>query len=533
MKELKKLFYGGRIYTMSDRQPVCDAMIVDRDRISWIGAAAALSSVPSDSYEIIDLDGQIVLPGFIDSHTHLVFWALSRTRIDLDGATSYEDAHNIIRTFVAKQPRKERSLMIGKGWKKEQWQQVRWPHKADLDRIIPDRPVAIFSKDEHLLWVNSVVLKMANINRDTVSPAGGEINRDASGEATGILRDNAMNLVGRLLQPPPAREMNKVMAEGFAQMYRKGCVGVCSFDGINGFETLQSLDIAGKLPVKVVYYLPATLADHAIALKWQSGYGSEWLKIGGVKAFADGALGSQTALMLKPFHGTKHNTGIEATTPEELKRLVAITSKAGLACAIHAIGDKANRNVLDAFEASGRFRSARVRHRIEHCQIIAPEDLKRFASLKLIASMQPSHATADIDLMKLYLGERRKDSYRFRTLAKLGVAHCYGSDAPIEPLDPLAGIYAAVTGKPPGGKTCFNSRETITVEQAVRGFTLGGARAVGEDHQRGSFSAGMKADFAILDRDIMRLRPEAILKATVMATYINGELKYSQEGFLD
>lgn len=533
MTDLKKLFYGGRIYTMSDRQPVCDAMIVDRDRISWIGNATDLSSVPSDSYEIIDLDGCIILPGFIDSHTHIVFWALSRTRIDLDGTNSYENALQIIRDFAAKQPKRNKTWLIGKGWKREQWQKVRWPHKSDLDRIVPDRPVAIYSKDEHLLWVNSQALRMTGIDRHTVEPEGGKIDRDQSGDATGVLRDNAMKLVRPLLQPPPAREINKAMADGFAEMYRRGCVGVSSFDGISGFETLQSLDIAGRLPVRVTYYLPVSLVDHAIELKWRSGFGSEWLKIGGVKAFADGALGSQTALMLKPFKGSRDNSGIEVASCEELKKLVTMTSKAGLACAIHAIGDRANRNVLDAFEATKRLHPQVIRHRIEHCQIIAPTDLKRFASLKLTASMQPSHATADLDLMKRYLGERQKNSYRMRTLANLGVAQCFGSDAPIEPLNPLAGIYAAVVGKRPGGRTCFNSKETITVERAVRGFTLGGAEAVGEDRHRGSLAAGMKADFVVLDRDILRLSAKQILKTEVVATYINGELKYSEDGFLD
>ncbi len=529
---LKKLFYGGRVYTMADRPVACDAMIVDRDRISWIGSSTELSSVPSDSFELIDLDGQIILPGFIDSHTHLVYWALSRQQIDLDGAPSYENALRIIRDFASKRPKSDRSWLTGKGWKKEQWRKIRWPHRAELDRVVPDRPVAIYSKDEHLLWVNSKALGIAGIDRATPDPEGGEIGRDSDGEATGILRDRAIRLVLRHVRPPSLREAEKAMMSAFAEMFRQGCVGATSFDNVRGFEILQSLDVAGRLPVRVVYHFPHDRATEDIVLWMKAGFGSEFLKIGGIKVFADGALGSQTALMFKPFVGSKDNSGIETTTPDELRRIVSKATKAGMACAIHAIGDRANRNVLDAVEAVGRHVSPRFRHRIEHCQIVDPRDIKRFAGLNVIASMQPSHATADIDLMKRYLGPRRKDSYRFRTLARMGLTLCFGSDAPIEPLNPLHGIYAAVTGKSTGGRECFNARETLKVTQAVRGFTRAGAEAVGDAECRGSLVAGKKADFIVLDRDIMKLEAEQILRAHVTATYVNGELKHCAEGFL-
>lgn len=532
-RQVKKLFYGGRIYTFADRLKVCDAMIVDRDRIDWIGSATQLSSVPSDSYEMIDLDGQTVLPGFIDSHTHLVFWALSRQRVNLDGATSYENALKIIRDYANRQSRSSRSWILGKGWKKEQWRQVRWPHKSELDKAVPDKPVAIFSKDEHLLWVNSKALTIAGIDRDTPDPEGGEIGRDGDGETTGILRDKAINLVYRHVTMPALREATTLMAPAFEEMFRLGCVGASSFDNTWGFEVLQSLDIAGKLPVRVTYYFPHDPDTEDAVFKMKAGFGSEHLKIGGIKIFADGALGSQTALMFKPFAGSQDNTGIEATSPEELRRVIAKASRAGMPCAIHAIGDRANRQVLDAFEAVGKRVSTRFPHRIEHCQIVDPKDVRRFAELGITASMQPSHATADIDLMKRYLGQRQKNAYRLRTIARSGAAMCFGSDAPIEELNPLHGIYAAVTGKAIGGRVCYNSSETLSVTQAVRGFTLGAAEAVGEANQRGNLVVGKKADFVVLDRDIMRVRAEEMLRSIVTATYINGELMYAVDGFVD
>ncbi len=531
MNDTSALFFGGRIYTMDKRLPVCDAMIVRSGRIAWLGTAGDLSEVPSNRYELIDLDGRTVFPGFIDSHTHLVFWALSRTQIDLDGAVSYEDALARIKKHLRVFPPRKNAWIMGQGWKKEQWKFIRWPHLRDLDKLIPNNPAAIYSKDEHLLWANSRALEISGIDAGTPNPAGGEIMRGEDGKINGILKDNACKPVIEKYVPPSYREMLPIMEAGFAEMYRQGCVGVTSFDSINGIEMLQALDVENRLPVKVNYYLPVNRLEDAVRLKLRSGFGSAHLKIGGVKIFSDGALGSQTALMLRPFKGSKTNTGIEVASSAELKQLIGLATKSGLACAIHAIGDRANRNVLDAYEAAGRHVSRRYRHRIEHCQILNKADLPRIAKLGVVASVQPSHATADIDIMKRYLGDRQKDSYRMRSLAKLGITQCFGSDAPIEDLHPLHGIYAAVTGKRIGGKVCFNRSETVSVEQAIRGFTIEGTRTVGDDEERGSLSVGKAADFVILDRDLMRCRSEQILDTDVVATYIDGELKYSGNGF--
>ncbi|MCC6964616.1 MAG: amidohydrolase [candidate division Zixibacteria bacterium] len=532
MTTLKTLIFGGRIYTMEARLPVGDAMIVAGDRIEWIGSIAELSAVPSDAYKLIDLGGRVVVPGFIDSHTHLVFWALSRVQIDLDGARSYEEALERIRKFLKANPPRPGAWVIGKGWKKEQWRTIRWPHRRDLDRIIRSHPVAIYSKDEHQMWVNTMALKMAGITEMTPDPDGGEIKRDPDGTPTGVLKDKADVAIWSVYRQPSAAQMKPVMQAAFEELYRRGCVAVTSFDSLSGHEMLQYLDVGGNLPVRVNYYFPVTVLDEVIKLKLRSGYGSDFLKVGGIKIFSDGALGSQTALMLKPFRGQKHNCGIEVTSRTELTSLIRRATRAGLACAIHAIGDRANRNVLDAYEMVGRHASARHRHRIEHCQIVNATDLPRFKRLGVIASVQPSHATADIDIMKRYLGNRRKDSYRMRTLTRLGVPQCYGSDAPIEELHPLHGIYAAVTGKPVGGAECFNRSETVTVEQALRGFTIAGAAAVGDGAVRGSLAPGKLADFVVLNRDICRNRPEDLLRTEVVATFIGGELKYAESGFL-
>ena len=459
MTSLKKLFYGGRIYTMSDRPAVCDAMIVDGDRISWVGSASELSSVPSDSFELIDLDGQIILPGFIDSHTHLVFWALSRQR-DRSGRSNVlrKRSQESFAISQASSPKSDKSWLVGKGWKREQWRKIRWPHKSELDRVVPDdrwrfsRRTSISSGSIPRRWRWPV-----STGRPP-DPEGGEIGRDETGEATGILRDKAYPYGSRPLKPPSQTRGRKGPEARFCRNVSTG-MRWCLF--IRQSPWFRGAAIAGHCRQTAGQSHLSFSADRATeetVLRMKTGFGSEFLRIGGIKIFADGALGSQTALMFKPFVDSKDNVGIEATSPDELRRIVGKATKAGMACAIHAIGDRANRNVLDAFEAVGRHVSSRFRHRIEHCQIVHPQDIKRFAELKVVASMQPSHATADIDLMKRYLGSRQKDSYRFRTFAKLGLTMCFGSDAPIEPLNPLQAYTPPLPERPVGGKICFNPR---------------------------------------------------------------------------
>ncbi|MFH2056102.1 MAG: amidohydrolase, partial [bacterium] len=410
MKDTAILIFGGRIYTMSDRLPVADALIVRGERIAWIGSAADLSAVPADSFEMIDLQGGIVLPGFVDSHVHLFHWSRSLSEVKLGSASSYDEVLRHIRKYVRKNPTAR--WLGGGGWKIEQWRRPHLLHKDALDHICSDKPLVFFSKDDHTAWVNSRTLQLAGIGPGTPDPPGGVIERDEFGQPTGILREQAAWQLYKIRPQSNPAEARKTLKQGIAEMLRRGCVGVSNFDKSQGWETLEALDIAGELPIRVTQYFSAELLAHLIQVGLKTGFGSAHLKVGGVKLFADGALGSQTALMLKPFVGSK-SSGVEVTSADELKRLIKKCTRHGLSCAVHAIGDRANRNVLDAIAAAQHL-SRRFRHRIEHCQIVSPADVKRFAELGVIASMQPTHATADIDLMRLYLGKRAQHSYRFR-----------------------------------------------------------------------------------------------------------------------
>ncbi len=529
----KKLYFGGRIITMDDRTPFADALITEQDKIVWVGSAHELSAVPSDSYEMIDLDGATMLPGLIDSHAHLVYWSQSLYQVDLDGANSYEDALKRIKLHLTKFPPRGNEWFLGKGWRRDQWRNPRWPDRKELDRLIPDRPAAIFSKDAHALWVNSRALAAAGITRETDDPAGGEIMRDQHHEPTGVLTDEAYKRVWEIHRAPSRASLKRMVREGIERLHRLGCVGVSNFDfEIDRFAVLQELELEGNLPLRVRSYLPVKYLDQITSIFLRTGFGSDNLRVAGVKIFADGALGSQTALMLKPFKGSRNNVGLEVTPPAELVAQIGKATRAGLACAIHAIGDRANRQVLDAIEQVGRHVSKRFPHRIEHCQILNAQDLHRFARLGVTASMQPSHAPSDIDIMKKYLGPRLKDSYRFRSLAKSGVLLALGSDAPIEELHPLHGVYAATTGRRLEGGRSYNSNETLTVAQALHGFTLGGALAVGDGKMRGSLTPGKKADIVIVDTDPLRAKPEQLLATKVLATIIDGEFCFAAEGML-
>lgn len=531
MKQATKLFFGGRIHTMSPDQPEADAMLVEDDRIAWIGTSHELSAVPSDSYDLVDLDGCTILPGLIDSHLHLFLWCRSLAMLNLAGTRSLSDLLKLLKQAGRTARGEKRQRIMGTGLNRVRWRGSIEIRKSDLDKAIPDRPVLLASKDEHTYWVNSRTLELARINRDTPDPDGGVIERDKTGEPNGVLREQAAwNVLG--LQPiPKGREARRLLEAGCAELLKRGCVAVSNFDRIEAFGLLQQLDAEGKLPIRVVQYLPVDVLDSALDAGLRSGFGSEHLCIGGIKLFADGALGSQSALMKKPYLGQPGNRGIAVMSREELVNSARRAARAGLASAIHAIGDQANSNALDALAVCRQGGARGLRHRIEHCQIMDAADVKRFKELNIVASMQPSHAVADIALMNRYLGRRRYHSYRFRSLRQAGVALAFGSDAPIEPPDPLSGIGIARTGKLHVKGECFNRNQLLSPSASLHGFTLGGAVAVGHEKWRGSLEFGKKADFIVVDRDPLRSKMEELVETEVVATYIDGKLRYSLTGF--
>ena len=510
------VLYNGKIYTMDRTAPHAHAVAIAGNRIVAVGDDAQIMRVLAPGGKAVDLRGRTVVPGFTDCHVHFVAYALRLTRIDLSGIESKSEA---IRQ-VAERARMAKSgeWLLGGGWDRNLWEDTSFPTKEELDSVAPGNPVALSSKDGHSLWANSPALARAGITAETHSPPGGEIERQpGTGEPTGILKENAERLVTDVIKKPSLEAIQVALKEAMANAHRAGITGIHDCEDERAFAAFQELSKKGELALRVLMHIPAQNLDDAIGLRLRTGFGGEKLKVGSVKIFADGALGSRTASMLAPYADEPLNLGIAVTSKEEMRELVSKASRAGISAAIHAIGDRANRNVLDILEESRQSgQGMGLRHRVEHVQLLHPTDIPRLAKLGIIASMQPIHATSDMDMVERHWGEERgRGAYAWQSLLEAGAVLAFGSDCPVESLDVLAGIHAAATrrradGSP--GPEGWHPRERITVEDAVRAYTLGAAYASGEEQEKGSITPGKLADLVVLSQDIFVIPAMSILE---------------------
>lgn len=508
------------------------ALAVAGGRVLAVGGAADLAA-DFPRARRVDLLGLPVFPGLIDAHIHLIGYGLSLLEVELRGAGSIVEATRLVSAAAVTLP--SDGWVTGRGWDKNKWPEGRFPNRNDLDPVTGGRPAAMASKDGHLLWVNSAALRAAGITSDTPDPPGGVVSRDSTGEPDGILKEEAAALVRRVMPSPTIEMRERAALEAISDLHRFGLTGVHAFTGTTtagpeAFVALQRLHARGELSMRVVATLPEGHLEAAAAAGMCTGLGDEMLRVGPVKIFADGALGSQTASMLAPYDGQQHNLGVQVRSPAELDRLVAQAVEAGLWTAIHAIGDRANREVLDAFERN-RAASQRLgaRHRIEHAQLLHPEDLPRLAQLGVVASMQPIHATEDREIAERYWGPRARWAYAWRSIASSGVTLAFGSDAPVETPDPWQGMYAAVTRRRAHEKDrgAWYPEECISLKDALRAYTTGAAYAAGTDAWQGTLRPGSVADFIVLDRDPYKGPPEDLLQVRVLATVVDGRFRYA------
>jgi len=520
------LFHSGHIYTQDPGQPYCQAMVIANGRVQWLGNNDDLFAVPADSYAIADLGGRMVLPGFCDAHMHYVFWAQSRSCVNLDGCRSYREVLNKIGTYAAKLAKGE--WLVGQGWQKDQWSRPIWPNRSDLDRVTGNRPAAIFSRDEHLLWVNSVALERGRITADTADPAGGEIARDSSGQPTGILKEKAASLIWRIVPNPSERRTLNALAQAEEECHALGITALSSFDTLDNFSLLQTYHQRRGCRLRIAYYVPAENSADLLRLKLKSGFGDERLWIQGVKIFADGALGSQTAYMFKPYKNHKSYRGISRMPAREMTELIGRCCRGSLNVAVHAIGDRANYQVIRALLKAVGKRAGRFRHRIEHCQVLRKEDLRAFGRYGIIASVQPCHLLSDLDLVAKYWGRRGRYAYAFRSILDGGGKLAFGSDAPIEPPAPLYNIYAAVSRKRLGDGRIFYPAEKVSVAAAIHAHTWGGAWAQEAEPRWGSIKVGNYADIVILENDLHKIRADEIPNVKIVATLFEGEIVYGK-----
>jgi len=517
------LIYNGTIYTQS-HDTVANSMVIYKNRIIAVGNNLQYDD-DFKSYHKIDLKGKTVIPGLVDAHTHFYFFALSLGRVSLAGLDSLEKCLNKIKKFAS--GLKKGEWVVGEGYSLDNFKKRIEPNRYMLDKVTGGRPAFIYSKDQHTAWVNSKALKMANITAATRDPmTGGKIVRFADKTPTGIFKENiAYDKIYELIPSPSRKQIDKLYKKALAFAYKNGVTGIHSFDSSEAFTYFSDLAEENALGLRISYYFPVNKLPELHKNKIYYGSGTEFFRLSGVKIFADGSLGSQTALCFNQYIGSKGNYGIEVTSSGELTSYINSASRLGFPCAVHAIGDKAVANVLDAFEKSRKLDFG-ARHRIEHFQLVRKKDLNRVKRLGVIASMQPSHCPADIKMVHKYWGKRGANAYIFRTIIDKKINLAFGSDAPIEPLKPLEGIAAAVRRALPKSRDVLNPKEKILAKEALYCYTVGSAFASGQEHSRGYLMPGYPADFVILSDDITKIAPSKIYNIEVLATIIDGKIKY-------
>ncbi|MCX7040828.1 MAG: amidohydrolase [Spirochaetes bacterium] len=528
------VLFNGIIHTMDPAAPIASAVAIRSGRIMFVGidedARAALGANPA----VVNLERRCVVPGLTDAHLHFRWYAESLDAVDAEMPTLEQALER-----VAEKARRAGPgvWVTGSGWNHNVWTGQTgaggFPTRQHLDRVAPRNPVALKAKSGHAMWVNSMALERAGISAATSDPVGGKIVRESTGDGrspSGILLENALALVQAAIPAPSPRELARAMKRAQAALHRVGLTGIHDYDGVLAFQALQEMEASGELTLRVVKGIPRELLDEAIALGLRTGFGGERLSIGALKMFADGALGPQTAWMLEPYEGTRDGgCGIPTLTEDQMTDDIRRANASGISCAVHAIGDAACRAMLNACEkaassAGGPARGA-PRNRLEHAQLLHPDDLPRLAQLGVIASMQPLHATSDMLIADRHWGARCAGAYAWRSLLQSGARLAFGSDCPVEIPDPLAGIHAAVTrrradGSP--GPDGWRPEQKLTVEEAVRAYTVGAAYAAGRERERGQIASGMLADLTVLDRDIFAIEPHAIRETKVSATVVDG-----------
>ena len=521
------VFLNGRIYTMDPGRPLAQAVAVRCGRVVEVGDNDRVRALAGRGVQELDLQGRTVLPGFTDSHLHLVWYGLSLRHLQLDGIPTLEE----VVERVAERARSARpgEWIRGRGWNRNLWPGAPFPHKWDLDPVTPRNPVFLPGKDGHSAWANSLALDLAGIHRDTPDPAGGEIERDPeTGQPTGLLKEGpAMNLVQRAAGEPDLSEKMQAVRSAATSLNRMGIVGVHTPEEEHDFSALQDVWREGELPLRVNVMVTERWLAHAVQMGLHGGLGDEFLRASCIKVFADGALGSRTADMWEDYEGEPDNRGIEVTDSKQLAQLVAEAVRGKWNVAIHAIGDRANHRVLGVLEGYN-WRETGLRPRIEHAQLLAAEDIPRFGRIGVVASMQPIHCTSDMLMAEKHWGPRCSGAYAWRSLLGTGAVLAFGSDAPVEEPDVLRGLFAAVTRKREGGSTDqgWHPELRLSISEAVYAYTMGAAYASGDERNRGSLSVGKCADMVVLSHDIMQSPPESLLNARVEATVLGGNIVY-------
>jgi len=520
---------NGRIYTQHIARPRAEALACVGNRIVAVGSNAEADEAAGPGAERVDLGGRAVVPGFVDAHFHFLGYSFDRQRARLDRATSVEEVQRLVAEAAARVGPDD--WVLGRGWDRNLWPGAAFPNRGDLDAVAGGRPVCLLSRDVHAVWANSRALELAGSSAETPDPPGGKILRGPDGTPTGVLLESAGERV-RALSDRPSPE-TAVAAARAAQdtLLRVGVTALCNFEGVEAVRALQTLEAAGELRLRVAAGVTRGGLERAAEAGLSTGFGGDRLKIGLLKLFADGALGSGTAAMLDPYDDAPDDRGILTIERDDLIARIRQARAAGIGVAVHAIGDAAVRLVLDAAEVARADRepgAAAQILRVEHAQLVHPDDVRRFARLDVVASMQPIHATSDMRIADRRWGRRCETAYAWRALLDSGARVAFGTDCPVEPPNPLFGIHAAVTrqlpnGEPPGG---WRPEQRVTVEEAIRGYTVGSADALGLAGELGTLAPGYLADAVVLSADPYAADPATLAEIDVEMTVFDGRVAY-------
>ena len=521
-----RILYNARIKTQNARQPDVTALAIHNGLIEAAGSDTEMLALARPGDQTEDLGGRVIWPGLTDAHLHMQYYSGFLRFVDCETGTK-EECLRRIEERARNTPAGK--WVLGHGWNQNDWEGG-FGTAADLDAVAYGHPVFLTSKSVHSAWVNTAALQMAGINANTPDPEAGVVGRDASGRPNGILFESAMNLVESIVPEPGMNELAEMFDHAQSVLWKMGVTGVHDFDRRACFQALQYMDANDRLRLRVVKSIPLELLPEAAALGLRSGFGSPFLRIGSVKLFADGALGPRTAAMLQPYEGETEYSGIPMLDAEQIVEYGQEAAQSGLSMAIHAIGDRANHEVLNAYEQLRGYETqmglAHLRHRIEHVQILHPDDFGRLASLNVIASMQPLHATSDMYTADKHWGKRSAGAYAWRTQLERGARLAFGSDAPVESPNPFWGLHAAVTrtrsnGEP--GTDGWYPEQRLSLQQALDGYTTGPAYAAGLEQRLGQLAPGFYADLIALESDPFQMPAHELHGVKPAATMVAGE----------
>ena len=528
------IIINARVHTMDSQQPVVEAVAIYGNRVVAIGSTKEIKAMRRPGTRVIDARGQLVLPGFNDAHVHFLSGGFQLASVDLRDASTPEEFSGRIKRFAEKLP--PGRWVTGGDWDHERWPGAPLPTKELIDRYTPNTPVFVNRLDGHMSLANSVALKLAGVTRETKDPPGGLIVRDAkTGEPTGVLKDAAMSFVWRVVPQSTFEEKLTAARAATEHAAQLGVTSVQDMSAGNDVGVYQTLLERGELKTRIYAISPLPSWERLARTGVRSHFGSDMLRIGGLKGFSDGSLGSTTAFFYEPYNDAPDTRGLagDEMFPEgAMLERVRAADRAGLQVMIHAIGDRANDSVLSIYEQLARENGERDRRfRIEHAQHLRPQDIIRFSRGRVVASMQPFHAIDDGRWAEKRIGPKRaRTTYAFRTLLDSGATLALGTDWTVAPLDPMLTIYAAVTRRTLDGKNPLGwiPGQKISVEEAVRAYTVGSAYAEFAEKEKGTITPGKLADLVIINSDIFQIDPKEIEKAWVVMTIMDGRVVYER-----